>query len=556
MIGMAIFTAFSVVPPLLMRYLIDNVITAKAWNKLIIVAILIALMPIITSALRFINVRIIVLTSRKFIADMRIAMYRKILSLGMNYHGKNPSGAVVGKLMSDVNMLQRLIAGNTIQIIVDLIVFLFAITVTFTISVKLWFVLIITIAVYGLIYKFFSKKIRVTTKEYRSIYDIVSARLQETISGVKQVRIYNNEDFESSNFNDWIEQSNKKAFVNSVNSAGLSMGTYAISEFSSIVIMSLAGYFILKGEMSYGDLIAFDSFLWMAISPSMRLTTIVGQMQESFVSIKRILEVMDEKIEVTSPPNAPRINASKGNIEFKNITFSYLSDSPLYKDFSLSIKDGKTVALVGPTGCGKTTLTALLMRYWDVTSGEICINGTDIRSVNLKSLRNLFGVMLQTPVIFDGTLAENIAYGKPDASREEIINAAKTAEIYEMATNLSNGFDTLIGADGVKLSVGEKQRISIARAVLKNPLILIMDEATSVLDSESEALVHKALSRLLKNRTSIVVAHRLSTITEADEIIVLDNAKIIEKGHHKKLLKNKDGLYRKLYQELVNKNKI
>jgi ATP-binding cassette subfamily B protein len=291
----------------------------------------------------------------------------------------------------------------------------------------------------------------------------------------------------------------------------------------------------------------------MAIHPAVRLTTIAGQLSATFVSVDRIGEVLAEPVDIQSKPDAPKMPRGNGAIEFRDVTFRYEADTPLYENLSLNVEPGTTVALVGHTGCGKTTLTTLMMRYWDIQGGQILIDGISIRDVELRSLRRLFGVVLQDPIIFDGTLAENIAYGQTGATRAEIQEAARAAEVWELAQSLPDGFDTIVGKHGVKLSVGEKQRVSIARAILRDPTILVMDEATSALDSESEALIQKSLARVLKGRTSFVIAHRLSTITKADMIVVMDAGRIVETGTHEELLATEGSAYRRLHDELLSR---
>jgi ABC-type multidrug transport system fused ATPase/permease subunit len=308
---------------------------------------------------------------------------------------------------------------------------------------------------------------------------------------------------------------------------------------------------VLHGRISYGDYLAIMAYVWMSIDPVTRLTNMAGQLAETMVSVRRIAELLSEEPEITSPARPVRLARVSGRVEFTDVHFAYEAESPLYRGLSLTVEAGATVALVGPTGCGKSTLVSLLMRHWDVQKGRILIDGVDVRERDLRELRGQFGVVLQDPVVFDGTLAYNIAYGAPHATAAEIERAARTAEIHELAMSLPDGFDTLIGSEGVKLSVGEKQRVSIARAILKDPAILIMDEATSALDSHSEALIQRALERVLKDRTAFVIAHRLSTITSADMIVVMDKGAIVEQGTHAELMRIEGGLYERLYRELL-----
>ncbi len=554
LIGMAAFTVLDVIPPMLMRNLMDNVVEPRLWNRLLGAVGLIILVPVTSHLIRFVNLGIIMTTARRFIADIRLGMYRKVLSLSLRYHGEKSSGAIVQRIMDDANMLLRLLTGDTIRLVVDLIIFIFSMTVMFSISPLIGGVLCGMLSLYYLAYRFYSWRIRNSTQSYRLSYDRIAGRLQETISGVRHVRIFNREEWENTLFLGRTQESLTKEIETRMGSIKLSTVCTAIAGFGSAVIAGLAGYYVLTGRLTYGDFLAINAYVWISINPVTRLTNMAGQMSEAFVSVERIAELLEETEDIISKPLAPKMPPIEGAVEFKDVYFQYEASVPLYRGLNLRVDPGMTVALVGPTGCGKTSLTSLMMRYWDIQSGAILIDGADIRTVELTSLRNVFGVVLQQPVLFDGTLAENIAYSYPEATGKQIEEAARSAEIYDMALNLPNGFDTKIGTEGIKLSVGEKQRVSIARAILKDPSILIMDEATSSLDSNSEALIQKALNRVLKGRTSFIVAHRLSTINSADLIVVMDRGRIIEQGTHRELMQLEDGLYRKLYQELLGES--
>jgi subfamily B ATP-binding cassette protein MsbA len=548
--GTAAFTVFSLLPPLLMRRLIDKVLRPHRWAALPVTVLLILLVPFTSALVRYANTHVIMLAARRFVAGIRLRMYQRILHLSMRYHSEHPPGMLVGRLMDDVNMLQRLLTGDTVQIAVDVIVFGFAMTVLFLLSWKLAFILSATLVLYVAAYRVFSARIRGASHQYREVYDQITGRLQETLAGVRQVRIFNREDTESALFLQRTARSLEHQFATNMSSVGLANACSAIAGYGSTFIAALGGYFILKGEISYGDLFAIDSYAWMAVNPVIRLTNVAAQLSETFVSLGRIVEVLEAPADIQSAPHAPRLRRGAGAVSFRGVHFSYIPERPLFQGLSLEIPPGRTIALAGHTGCGKTTLTSLLMRYWDVQQGAILVDGADIRSVDLRSLRSRFGVVLQQPVLFEGTLAENIAYGRPDVSRKRIEEAARSAEIYDMAMELPGGFDTLIGTAGVKLSLGEKQRVSIARAVIRDPMILVMDEATSSLDSESEALIQKALRNVLKGRTSFVIAHRLSTIVSADLIVVMDEGRIAETGTHRELLARGDSLYRSFCMQL------
>ena len=550
LLGMGIFTLLTLLPPLAMRYLINNVVLTGAWRLLLPVVGIIVMAPLLSHTINFMNSRIIMRAGYGLISDIRLKLYEKVLDLSFRFHGEHSSGMIVNRLMDDVNMFHYLITGQTVSVIVNLIIFCFSVSIVFTISPLLAAILLAILVPYVLVYRLFSRKIRSASMDYRNVYDRIAERLQETISGVRQVRIYNREIRENAMFLDRTSISLRHALSSSVNSVALGTLCNLIAGLGSAAIASIGAYFVLTQRLQYGDLMAISSYIWMALSPAITLTTLAGQLTETGVSIRRVIEILDERIDIVNPENPLYPENLKGGIQFKDVYFSYASNVPLYRGLSLDVEPGMTVALVGPTGCGKTSLTSLLMRYWNIQAGSILIDGVDIRRMQKEKLREFFGVVLQDPILFDGTLRENIAYGYSEAPFKKIEEAAQSAEIWNMAMKLPRGFDTVIGTRGVKLSLGEKQRISIARAVVKDPLILVMDEATSSLDSESEALIQKALRRVLSGRTSFVIAHRLSTIVGADMIVAMEAGRIVEKGTHEQLMIIPNGHYRKLYEEL------
>ena len=550
LLGMGLFTGLTLAQPLLMRFLFNDVVEVNRWELLPVVVLLIAAAPFVASGLQFLNQRIIMRAGYGLISDVRLDMYEKMLALPMKFHQDHSSGVLVNRMMDDVSMIQRLITGDTVTLFIDVIVFGVAMAVVFAIAPILGGVLLLTLILYVLAYRGFAGRIRSRSSSYRRMQDSISERLQETIAGVRHVRIFNRELLENTSFVARTEQSLEHALHSRLGSVGLGTACTFIAGFGSAVVMIVGLLEVLRGNLQYGDVFAVNTFVWMALNPAIRITNMAGQLTETFVSVRRVVEVLDEVANIRSRPDAPVLTRGAGEVEFDDVHFAYTPETPLYRGLDLKVAPGSTVALVGHTGCGKTTLTTLLMRHWDVQKGAIRIDGQNISEVDLRSLRRIFGVVLQDPVVFDGTLGENIAYGWHDAPEALIDDAAQAAELGDLVSKLPDGYDTLIGTHGIKLSVGEKQRVSIARAILKDPIILIMDEATSSLDSESEALIQRALERVLRGRTSFVVAHRLSTITKADSIVVMDSGAIIEQGTHEDLMRIVGGHYRRLYEEL------
>jgi len=544
-----LLTGIGLIPPLVIKRLIDDVVGASQWNLLPGVILVMVLVPIITSVTSFLNNHLIAFISQRLILDLRLKLYQHLQRLSLRFYDQMATGKILSRIMSDVRMIRWLITTNTITMVTDIISFCFALFIIFSLSWKLSLLLLSLLPLYIFNYKFFIKRIRRTNISYRFKLDQITDTLHERIGGVKLVKSFAKEKQETRRFLQETREGLNYAMRGTLFSASFSTSSRIINGIGSSVLFCLGCYFVIKGEMTYGAVTAFMAYSQRLLAPALRFTQISNLIQSTLVSVDRIFEILDAEPDVKEAKGARELPPVKGHVKFENVNFEYKPGEPVLRDINLEIKPGTTVALVGHTGCGKTTIINLLLRFYDPTSGRITIDGYDIAKVTLKSLRKQIGVVLQDMILFNTSIKENIKYGKKDATDEEVIRAAKAAELHDVILNKPNGYDTIIGEGGVQLSLGEKQRIAIARAIITDPGILVLDEATSSLDSESEALIQKALSRVLRGRTSFIIAHRLSTILNADLIIVMDKGRIVETGTHRELMKKKDGFYRRLYEQ-------
>ena len=479
--------------------------------------------------------------------DMRRELFDHYQELSFSYYSRNNSGQMMSKLVSDLFDISEFAHHGPENLFISLVKIVGAFIFLFFINKKLALPLILLVIVMFVFSFRQNAKMQETFMENRRKIGDVNASLQDTLSGIRVVQSFANEDIERAKF-----KKSNEAFLVSKRDNYHCMGSFMSSNLffqgmMYLVTLVYGGYLIAQGEMQTADLAMYALYIGIFISPIQILVELVEMMQKGLSGFRRFLDVMETESEIRDADNAAELTDVKGHVRYDHVSFHYSDDeTPVLSDISIDIPAGKSIALVGPSGSGKTTICSLLPRFYDVTGGSITVDGKDIRGLTLKSLRSQIGMVQQDVYLFDGTIKDNIAYGKPGASDEEIIKAAKCARIHDFIMELPDKYDTYVGERGTRLSGGQKQRISIARVFLKNPPILILDEATSALDNESERWIQKSLEELSKNRTTITIAHRLSTIRDADEIIVITEDGIAERGTHAELLE-KNGLYATYY---------
>lgn len=479
--------------------------------------------------------------------DMRQQLFEHYEELSFSYYSQNNSGQMMSKLVSDLFDISEFAHHGPENLFISLIKIVGAFIFLFVINRKLALPLIFLVIVMFFFSFRQNQKMQRTFMENRRKIGDVNASLQDTLAGIRVVQSFTNEDIEKEKF-----RRSNQAFLVSKKDNYRCMGEFMSSNLffqgmMYLVTLVYGGFLIANGEMSAADLAMYALYIGIFISPIQILVELMEMMQKGLSGFRRFLDVMETESEIRDADNASELTDVKGHVRYDHVSFHYSDDeTPVLSDISIDIPAGKSIALVGPSGSGKTTICSLLPRFYDVTGGSITVDGKDIRGLTLKSLRSQIGMVQQDVYLFDGTIKDNIAYGKPGASDEEIIKAAKCASIHDFIMELPDKYDTYVGERGTRLSGGQKQRISIARVFLKNPPILILDEATSALDNESERWIQKSLEELSKNRTTITIAHRLSTIRDADEIIVITEDGIAERGTHADLLE-KNGLYAAYY---------
>lgn len=541
--------------PLIVKYVIDNIIgseTMSSNEKLTELAWLMGVAGFVFVVLRppveYYRQYLAQWTGNKILYDIRERLFDHIQRLSMQFYARTKTGEIISRVVHDVEQTKNFVMTGLMNVWLDMVTILIAIGIMLYLDVWLTIVAIALFPLYGISVKIFYGKLRELTRKRSQALAQVQGHLHERVQGIPVTRSFALEEYEQGQF----DKQNKNFLDRAIDHTAWNAKTFSvmntITDLAPLLVIGFAGYFAITSGLTVGTIAAFVGYMDLVYNPLRRLISSSTVLVQSIASMDRVFEFIDEKYDIKDSPNAQNLEEVEGEIEFDHVSFRYDEEEELVlQDISLKAKKGETIALVGMSGGGKSTIISLIPRFYDVTSGQILLDGTDIRDVKVRSLRDKIGMVLQDNILFSESIAANIRMGNPDATDEEVIEAAKAANAHTFISELSNGYDTLVGERGVKLSGGQKQRVAIARIFLKNPPLLILDEATSALDLESESLIQGALEKLASDRTTFIVAHRLSTITHADRIILIENGLIKEEGNHQKLMQ-KRGSYYNLYQ--------
>ena len=533
--------------PWIFRDMIDKVLNAKDYYMLNMISASIVVIFFLRGVFLYGQNYLMSYVGQHVIIDIRSEVFRKLQRLSMSFYDKNKTGTIMSYVTNDVSALQGAMVDNTIELVTESIILVGSVCAMTYLDWKLTLFTILTFPVVLYFMNFFGKKIRRSGGMIQEATAEITSVLQEAVSSARVVKSFVREQYEVERFVKENEANLKANLKNAKYMATLTPTIEFVAALGVTMILWFGGNNVIEGETTAGSLVAFLAYAVNISNPIKRITRTTGNIQRALAAAQRVFDVLDLPEEVKDLPDARELPAVTGNVRFEHVTFSYNEGDEILHDLSFEAKPGQAIGLVGPSGAGKSTVASLLPRFYDCDSGTICIDGQDIKHVTLDSLRNQVGIVPQETILFNGSVYDNILYGRLDATKEEIEAAAKAANAHDFIMELPEGYNTMLGDRGVNISGGQRQRIAIARAILKDPRILVLDEATSALDTESERVVQEALNRLMVGRTSIIIAHRLSTIKNADRILVLDKGKLAEDGTHEELM-DKNGLYAHLYQ--------